>query len=389
MSIFDKECPLCSTGHPLSAERCGCGFSFDPSSLEQAAQKLVLAAQDEELMENYLAARVSQANETFKVIQTRLQADPENNLLQRELESARLEMESAQAILAEQEAKTDKARKAADAARGAIREANEAHERRTARRLQKQEQDKQAAIAARRLARETARLKTEEAARLAAEEAERQRQAEAEANRLAAEAAARQRQAEAESARKLAERQRKAEAVAQAKSRAIAAQRKQMEEARKLAAKAAGDIAAARDRKPRVNGTSYRQVADEATGSKPAVQATISHNATHQFRAVQSEKASAVMALAMRVIEAGDDPEPTTVKKKAAAAHAPKIQTPMARSESSICPHCTATLASNVSRCACGYTVDDSDMEISGLALTEADLAALGTFSQVSITKLG
>lgn len=416
MSIFDKECPLCGIGHPLSAERCGCGFSFDPSSLEEAAQKLVLAAQEEELMENYLAARVSQANETFKVVQTRLQADPENNLLVRELEAARTEMESSQAILAEQEEKTDKARKAADAARAAIRQANEAHERRAARRARKEEHHKQAAVAAGRRAEEEALRQAEDAAaaearaRTAAKE--KARRAKAEAARKAAEEAERRRQAEAEAARKQterAERQQRAEQVAKARARAVATQRQQMERARKLAAQAAKDIAAARDRKSRVDGASYRQVAEQVADRIPPAAATaqhhhgaskialnhaaaISHDATTQFRAVQSEKANAAMALAMRVIEAGDIPRPRPVPQ--ATESTPEtlqiqLSTTPAAGHETICPHCTATLAAGANRCGCGYIMDEGDADMPGLSLTEADLAALGTFGQIQITKFG
>ena len=59
LSIFEKLCPSCATAITASAERCPCGHVFDSASSN--AQETAL--RDEELYENYLAARAAQAQE--------------------------------------------------------------------------------------------------------------------------------------------------------------------------------------------------------------------------------------------------------------------------------------------------------------------------------------
>lgn len=52
---------------PADASRCGCGYVFDPYLLDDAQRTLGLAAEEEKLYEEYLAARAAQAAEAAKI----------------------------------------------------------------------------------------------------------------------------------------------------------------------------------------------------------------------------------------------------------------------------------------------------------------------------------
>lgn len=51
--------PVCR--RPADASRCGCGYVFDPYLLDDAQRTLGLAAEEEKLYEEYLAARAAEA----------------------------------------------------------------------------------------------------------------------------------------------------------------------------------------------------------------------------------------------------------------------------------------------------------------------------------------
>lgn len=94
MPIFDKQCPLCGKALPNSANYCECGFSFNPAELDDTTQSLVLAAQEEELYENYLSARAAQAEEALTVALNLLAKDPDNPA--KKQDAARLSEEAKQ-----------------------------------------------------------------------------------------------------------------------------------------------------------------------------------------------------------------------------------------------------------------------------------------------------
>lgn len=62
MAIYHKDCPRCAATVATYIRRCACGFSFDGSENVDSAQKLKAAAEEEQLYEEYLAARARQAN---------------------------------------------------------------------------------------------------------------------------------------------------------------------------------------------------------------------------------------------------------------------------------------------------------------------------------------
>ena len=101
MSIFSKECPHCAATRPADASRCGCGYVFDPYLLDDAQRTLGLAAEEEKLYEEYLAAKLAAI-------------DPENEPTA--IDDARAQR-GAQAANAELAAQRARAAQAAEAAK--------------------------------------------------------------------------------------------------------------------------------------------------------------------------------------------------------------------------------------------------------------------------------
>lgn len=123
MSIFDKDCPLCGSELPVSADGCACGFSFEPNSLEETAQELELAAQDEKLYANYLSARVAQTKEAIESVKIVLEREPERQDLLNDLKNAESEHEAALSEFKAQNEKLAAATSKADAAKESLNKA--------------------------------------------------------------------------------------------------------------------------------------------------------------------------------------------------------------------------------------------------------------------------
>ena len=88
-----------------------------PSQLQETAQALGLEAQEEELYETYLAARVAQATETLTISRAHMIRDPEDPGKVQAVDAARVEFDEAQHALISQQRKLAEIRKAASAAR--------------------------------------------------------------------------------------------------------------------------------------------------------------------------------------------------------------------------------------------------------------------------------
>ncbi len=114
MSIFSKECPQCAATRPADASRCGCGYVFDPYLLDDPQRTLGLAAEDEKLYEEYLAARAAQAIEAARVATKLAAIDPENE--RKAIDAARAQR-GAQAANAELAVQRARAAQAAEAAK--------------------------------------------------------------------------------------------------------------------------------------------------------------------------------------------------------------------------------------------------------------------------------
>jgi len=92
LSIFQKDCPLCASSNSANAVRCHCGYIFEPERLEGPNREAELAAQDERLYREYLAARTKQAMREAEEARMVHASDPGNTV------------KAAQSLLAEQAA---------------------------------------------------------------------------------------------------------------------------------------------------------------------------------------------------------------------------------------------------------------------------------------------
>lgn len=96
MGIFSKDCPQCARANNADAERCACGYRFEPEGLADAE----LALEEEALYRDYLAARIAQAETERNVALAQAQIDPENKtkaadalLAEQQLNGLRAEMQ--------------------------------------------------------------------------------------------------------------------------------------------------------------------------------------------------------------------------------------------------------------------------------------------------------
>ncbi len=76
VSIFTKDCPVCTAHHSLNAVRCRCGYCFEPNKLDGVTQELEVIAQEEKLFRDYLAARADQAEQAWRAAKAAAAIDP-------------------------------------------------------------------------------------------------------------------------------------------------------------------------------------------------------------------------------------------------------------------------------------------------------------------------
>ena len=110
MSIFEKLCPSCASRVAASAETCDCGHIFE-SADGSGKSTPETALRDEELYENYLAARADQANEAARAAHEAYHARPEDPNLAAAAELAREVATSIATDLADQRSKVAALRK--------------------------------------------------------------------------------------------------------------------------------------------------------------------------------------------------------------------------------------------------------------------------------------
>ncbi len=118
-SIYQKVCPSCSTLVALDTDRCRCDYSFENEVQETELLPEERAAQ-EELLKEYLNARVSQALAQMETIQAALVNEPKNLDKANKLMQAFSEVRELRAEIEAQSAKVAEIRKAARAARGEL-----------------------------------------------------------------------------------------------------------------------------------------------------------------------------------------------------------------------------------------------------------------------------
>ncbi len=102
-SIFLKDCPECAAANPVDAIRCACGYRFDTKGADTTVDGLELIAQEERLYRDYLAARVKQAAKELEHARAVAKASPgdkvkaaEMLLAEQRYNAARAELEAQQ-----------------------------------------------------------------------------------------------------------------------------------------------------------------------------------------------------------------------------------------------------------------------------------------------------
>ena len=115
LSIFQKLCPSCASSQPVGAERCDCGHEFETDGSNGASAEEA-ALRDEELYENYLVARATQAQEAARAAEDALAENPDNPENTAAAELARQVAQSIQSDLAEQQKKIAALRATIDSA---------------------------------------------------------------------------------------------------------------------------------------------------------------------------------------------------------------------------------------------------------------------------------
>lgn len=112
LSIFQKVCPSCAAHIAVDAANCACGHEFETASGNNAISAEEQALRDEELYENYLAARAGQAAEAARSAAEWLAEEPGNGDRANAAQLAQEVASSLEADLNEQRAKINAMRRA-------------------------------------------------------------------------------------------------------------------------------------------------------------------------------------------------------------------------------------------------------------------------------------
>jgi ribosomal protein L40E len=112
LSIFQKVCPSCAAHIAVDAANCACGHEFEAMGGNNSASADEQALRDEELYENYLAARAGQAAEAARAAAEWLAAEPGNSDRANAAQLAQEVASSLEADLNEQRAKISAMRRA-------------------------------------------------------------------------------------------------------------------------------------------------------------------------------------------------------------------------------------------------------------------------------------
>jgi len=104
-SIFEKICPSCASILSVARDRCDCGHVFSQHTSELSENTLEASLREEELYENYLAARAAQAQEAARAATTELALSPDDAAKAERAELTKEVAKSLEADLHEQRAK--------------------------------------------------------------------------------------------------------------------------------------------------------------------------------------------------------------------------------------------------------------------------------------------
>jgi hypothetical protein len=113
VGIYDKTCPQCMASSSAATARCTCGYLFDASVSDERSLTLERIAREEKLFEEYLEARLAQAQEAAIVAAHAAELDPENQRKAVEALRTKQAAEKAAAGLAAQRIKAAQAAHAA------------------------------------------------------------------------------------------------------------------------------------------------------------------------------------------------------------------------------------------------------------------------------------
>lgn len=113
MGIYDKTCPQCMVSSSAATVRCTCGYLFDASGGDDRSLTLERIAREEKLFEEYLEARLAQAQEAAIVAAHAAELEPEHQRKAVESLRAKQAAEKAAAGLAAQRIKAAQAAHAA------------------------------------------------------------------------------------------------------------------------------------------------------------------------------------------------------------------------------------------------------------------------------------
>ncbi|MFQ5994390.1 MAG: hypothetical protein ACE5K1_04800 [Acidiferrobacterales bacterium] len=81
LGIYDKACPQCTAINVAGTVRCTCGYLFDSDTGDDIGLNFNAAAQEEKLFEEYLAARVAQAEEAARAAAQAAAFEPDDDRL--------------------------------------------------------------------------------------------------------------------------------------------------------------------------------------------------------------------------------------------------------------------------------------------------------------------
>lgn len=111
LSIFQKVCPSCAAHIAVDAADCACGYEFETAGGNNTTSAEEQALRDEELYENYLAARAGQAAEAARAAADWLAEEPDNSDRANAAQLAQEVAASLEADLQEQRAKINAMRR--------------------------------------------------------------------------------------------------------------------------------------------------------------------------------------------------------------------------------------------------------------------------------------
>lgn len=119
MSIFQKDCPRCAAPNSVHAPRCHCGYYFETTEATGKQAATEVALQEETLYQDYLAARVVQAEAAVEVARSNAEVDPTNTYKAAQLLVAEQALNAARAELQNQSLRTAELKKISRSTRSA------------------------------------------------------------------------------------------------------------------------------------------------------------------------------------------------------------------------------------------------------------------------------